>query len=59
MLLALDADTPVKVVFGQKILSKLEVAPHALKMLTGWMEWSGWVIPLREAVKNVLADFVR
>ena len=26
-----------------KIPSKLEVAPHALKMLTGWVDgWSGW-----------------
>ena len=26
----------------EKIPSKLEVAPYALKMSTGWMEWSGW-----------------
>ena len=25
----------------KKIPSKLEVAPYALKMSTGWMEWSG------------------
>ena len=31
--------------FSKKIPSKLEVAPYALKMLTGWM--GEWVIPLR------------